>query len=316
MPIRILIWILIIGLGIGALYAFESARVPCRTALVYSIGRFDERFGLTRSEFQAALAQAEKPWEDALGRDLFHYDPGAIFPVNLIFDERQQRTIDGRKLETALETVQTKQATIKERYDANAAALAKSRNEYDTRVAAFDQAVARYNARVADWNRSDRSDEDELEGLQAEEGRLNREARDLEALRDKVNALVAEVNRYAKEEEKVVERYNVDLETFTEIYGTGEAFDQGMYEGTSIDIYQFDDRDHLRMVLIHEFGHALGLGHVDNARSIMYPVMGSQDIGDLRLSDEDRAALGNACSLTAWELLERDMRAIWTQLSA
>jgi predicted Zn-dependent protease len=228
---------------------------------------------------------------------------------------RQERTIDSQKLENELESVQTKQATIREQYTANEAALKKKRSEYDAEVTAFEKALARYNARVADWNRSDRTDDDELDWLRDEEKRLDREQRNLETLRGTVNALVAEVNRYAKENEKVIDRYNAEVETFTETYGTGEAFDQGVYEGTSIDIYQFDDRDHLKMVLVHELGHALGLDHVENPLSIMYPVMGEQDLKNLRLSSEDRAALATVCSVTAWDLLFRDIRSVWSLLS-
>lgn len=315
MIIRIFTWIIIVGAGIGALYAFESARVPCQRALTYSIGQFDTRFGITQDEFRAAIVRAEAPWEAAFGRDLFQYDPEALFPVNLVFDERQARTIDGQRLESELENVQSKQATIKGRYDANVAALTKRRAEYDARAKAFEKALDRYNARVAEWNDSDRSDEDELDWLRDEERRLARDQREIETLRQKVNALVAEVNRYAKEDEKVVERYNTQVETFTETYGTGDVFDQGVYEGTSIDIYQFDDREHLEMVLVHELGHALGIEHVGNPKSIMYPVMGEQDVKNLQLSNEDREALNDVCAVTAWDLLLRDTRTAWSLLS-
>lgn len=309
---RIFSWIIIIGIGVGVLYAFESARVPCERAIQYGIGQFDTRFGITPDEFRSAIAEAERPWEMALGRELFQYQDGALFPVNLIFDERQQRTIDGKKLEDDLEEVEATQATIREKYAANAAMLDARRKEYDAALERFERDLARYNQRVTDWNASDRTDEDELDWLRSEEKRLDRNQRNLESLREKVNALVAVVNRYAKEEEKVVDRYNAEVETFTETYGTGEAFDQGVYNGRAIDIYQFDDRDHLVMVLAHELGHALGLEHVANPESIMYPVLGEQELDQLSLSTEDLAALDTVCSVSAWDLLGRDVRQAWS----
>lgn len=312
---RIFIWSIICALAIGALYAFESARIPCQRVIPYGIGQFDSRFGITPDEFRAAIAEAERPWERALGREVFQYQSGALFPVNLVFDERQERTIDGKKLEDDLAQVTETQATIRQKYEASAAALDARRKEYDATLARFERDLARYNDRVAEWNRSDRSDEDELDWLRSEEQRLDRAQRDLETLREKVNALVATVNRYAKEEEKVVDRYNAEVETFTETYGTGEEFDQGIYNGGAIDIYQFDDRDHLVMVLTHELGHALGLEHVANPESIMYPVLGEQDLEALALSVEDRAALNAVCSVTAWDLLSRDLRQAWSLLA-
>ena len=312
---RIFAWVIILGVGVGILYAFESGRVPCRGPLEYGIGQFDSRFGITPDEFRRAIAEAERPWETALGRELFQYRADALFPVNLIFDERQQRTLDGKKLEDDLADVTATQASIREKYEANAAALDARRTEYDASLARFERDLARYNARVAEWNAGDRDDEDELDWLRSEEKRLDQSQRELETLRGKVNALVAIVNRYAKEEEKVVDRYNAEVETFTETYGTGEEFDQGIYKGTAIDIYQFDDRDHLVMVLTHELGHALGLEHVANPESIMYPVLEAQDLEQLALSIEDRSALDAVCSVTAWDLLGRDLGQVWSLIA-
>lgn len=311
---HIFIWSTICTLAIGALYAFESARIPCQGALEYGIGQFDSRFGITRDEFRAAIAEAEWPWETALGREVFQYRDGVLFQINLIFDERQQRTIDGKKLEDDLAQVTETQATIRQKYEANVTALDVRRKEYDAALSRFERDLARYNARVVEWNRSDRTDEDELDWLRSEEKRLDRIQRDLEILREKVNALVTTVNRYAQEEEKVVDRYNAEVETFTETYGTGEEFDQGIYNGGAIDIYQFDDRNHLVMVLTHELGHALGLEHVANPESIMYPVLGEQHLDRLALSVEDQAALDTVCSVTAWDLLGRDVRQVWSLL--
>jgi predicted Zn-dependent protease len=37
-----------------------------------------------------------------------------------------------------------------------------------------------------------------------------------------------------------------------------------------INIYEFESRSQLIRILSHELGHAIGLGHNENAESIMY----------------------------------------------
>jgi predicted Zn-dependent protease len=54
----------------------------------------------------------------------------------------------------------------------------------------------------------------------------------------------------------------------------GGEFEEGTYRedasGRQIDIYQFDTKGKLARVLAHEFGHALGLAHLENPKAVMY----------------------------------------------
>jgi hypothetical protein len=76
------------------------------------------------------------------------------------------------------------------------------------------------------------------------------------------------------------------------------SVEEGLYtsdaSGTRITIYAFQGKSELMRTLIHEFGHALGLGHVSNPDSIMYP---SNDASQsTALTQEDLAELSRACS--------------------
>ncbi|HEV8677565.1 MAG TPA: matrixin family metalloprotease [Candidatus Paceibacterota bacterium] len=77
------------------------------------------------------------------------------------------------------------------------------------------------------------------------------------------------------------------------------SVEEGLYtsdaSGTRITIYAFQDKNELMRTLIHEFGHALGLGHVSNPDSIMYP---SNDASQsTTLTKEDLAELSRACAI-------------------
>jgi len=50
------------------------------------------------------------------------------------------------------------------------------------------------------------------------------------------------------------------------------------------------------LALAHELGHTLGIGHVDNPQSVMYYLMGEQDLKNPHLTKEDLDALKNVCA--------------------
>jgi len=73
---RILSWRFILLLGIAAVLFVIFLRMPkpCQEPLTYRIGRIDERFSLTRSEFSMAVRRAAVIWEKPFSHELFR-DP-------------------------------------------------------------------------------------------------------------------------------------------------------------------------------------------------------------------------------------------------
>ena len=74
--------------------------------------------------------------------------------------------------------------------------------------------------------------------------------------------------------------------------------EEGLYtsdqDGTRNTSYAFQDKNELLRTLTHEFGHALGLEHVANPDSIMYPSNSSDE--SLDLTAQDKAELARACN--------------------
>lgn len=306
---RLIFWLLFLSVLGGGIWYVETTRLPCQTPLHYRLGQFDSQFGISQASFLRASSQAESLWENSLGRELFVYDPEASFSMNLVFDERQARTQAAQALESSLSANAKDRSSIAASYQSLTEQYQKANQAYEKALVNFEQQLAAYNAAVAKWNASDRTDEGTLKQLKQEEQELRSESSAVEEKRQQVNRLVPQVNALARSEQQKVNEYNRELTNFTEHYGTGGEFEQGLYTGTEINIYQFDDLSHLRAVLVHELGHALALDHTTNPQSIMYPLLQEQTLEPLRLSADDVLALRTQCERSTLDQIEQDFGA-------
>src|SRR5436190_875481 len=76
----------------STLTEFEARYFPCRQPIAYSLGQFDTKFGISKTDFLSAVATAEAIWEKPIGKELFNYTPDGALKINLIYDARQDAT--------------------------------------------------------------------------------------------------------------------------------------------------------------------------------------------------------------------------------
>ncbi len=276
-------WI-ILAIAIGLWGYVESIKkAPCETPLTYTLGTFDTRFGISKSDFLREVEDATHIWENALGKNLFenvsekkvengfkkylneyvgkYFTRGPIM-INLVYDERQQNADEQRSVISAVNDTKQTADEIKREFSALQDRYEKARIEYQS-------LVSEYKQRRGDFNT-------------------------LEAKRLEVNALADQTNELVKKYNFLVKSVNSTIQTFNK--GAGQEFEEGQYSsdvsGEKITIYEFGNRDILERVLAHEFGHALGLEHNDNPNSIMYYLNSSKNITPTK---EDVAAWKGVC---------------------
>ena len=99
--------IILLGLiGASGYFIYQKTLSPCDKPLEYSIGRFDDQFGISQEDFKSYIVGAGSVWEKVLNRKIFIYNPNADFKINLIYDERQLSTIQKQKTEFGLSAVE------------------------------------------------------------------------------------------------------------------------------------------------------------------------------------------------------------------
>ena len=126
---------------------------PCREAITYRLGKVDERFNLTREEFQTAVNMAAAMWGKSFYRDLFREDPDGAIEINLFYDYRQEATDRLKKLnyksdrsKSSYEELKFHLENLKEEYEQKKVGLNSDFNAYSAKVNAF-------NTETESWNR-------------------------------------------------------------------------------------------------------------------------------------------------------------------
>jgi predicted Zn-dependent protease len=277
----------------------QSGYLPCNEPLTYRIGNIDDRFGITEVELKKLMEEVSVLWSEATGNSVIHYHESGTINVNLIYAEQQLLTDSERQFrdrlsaeEQSISVAEREYQHLNQTFNEMESEYREDSNRLQTEIEALNSWVNRMNNEGGFSDRDVEIFESRKQEIDQKTTELNRRAVQLQQAAERLNRTIDQLNRRIDQKNILVNEYN---QTFT---GTNR-FTQGAYENIGnqkrINIYQFSDHDELRLVIAHEVGHALGVGHVDNSKSIMYHLMGNQNIQGLKLTPEDIDALKVLC---------------------
>lgn len=279
-------------LGTSGLSSFNPFYKACSEPLTYAITSYDERFGISREEFDAAVVEAAQLWNEAAGKQVLALSSEPSVSVGMLYDERQRaielgETIGGEQ--SAYDSMKMEVDRLNDRF-------VTLRTSHEAKTDSFERDVRAYEEDVQMWNARGGAPPAAYEELEMKKRELERRSKTLEAEVATLNGLVASIQERVTQLNVLAEQTNEKVNTYNKTLG--HDFDQGNYvedeAGKRITIFTFEDRIELKRVLAHEFGHALGIGHLPDAGAIMY----SYNIGnELILTAEDVAALKEVCEL-------------------
>ncbi|HEY6190736.1 MAG TPA: matrixin family metalloprotease [Bacteroidota bacterium] len=257
----------------------------------FSVGSLDPRFGITRARFLKLIGEAGSVWERPVGLELFRYDSSAPFRIEMVFDARQQRRIEERMMRGKISLTGKSFDNLRDEYDSKVVVVKELESKYSGDLSACEQKVEAHNRKVARWNESGGAPKEVYSELNAEEVELNKFHANLERERIALNVAISEATALSDAINKLVTQYNLQIENYNGRFVSVREFEKGQFNGSEINIYEYEEEVDLRAALAHELGHALGFGHVEDSTSIMFYKLEKQDLAHLSLKAGDMRLL-------------------------
>ena len=279
---------------------------PCGQPVKYKLGTIDRRFGMTDQDALVVIRDATRLWNSATDIGLVEYGGDTGIPINFVYDDRERMSQDHAAYAATIRQAAAELKQIDDEVAAVRGQLTAARNSFSSQEGSFKAKLDIYNADVERLNGGGGGTYEQGKVFDESKRQLDQQLNQLKDDQAAINELIERENALIAQHNALVNRANAVINIVNQDVGKG--FIAGLYavkDGRAqIDIFAFVDRPDLVRLLAHEFGHALGLGHVGDPNSVM---AASRETGmvsldttgkGLELSSEDRSALRGVCGKT------------------
>ena len=281
----------------GAARILRARLFPCSSPISYSIGGIDPGYKISGEELGNALLEAENFWEAAAKKDLFEFvKTSGTVEIIFVYDSRQASLDKLRSLGIRTDQTLESYKSLKARYDELSARVDMEEGRLNGIMARYKVREAAYNADVRRLNEIGTAPRSEVLRIDSARRALSMQFGGIKMIEAAVVADVETLNALGTTLNQLIVQLNINAAQYNRAGSTIGTYEEGLYKiaggQQTIEIYKYTNHEQLVNLLAHELGHALGLDHVEDPDSLMYPVNKG---GALKLTESDIGELNRVC---------------------
>lgn len=271
----------------------------CPVPLTWSVGSIDRVFNLSAKEIRSAALEATELWDSETSQELFSYDSSSEFKVVLQDDGSHE------ELQSFLSKYKQSDAA-KRKIERQKEKINRMKQSHQRNLDDYLAQAKKVNELIDRLNQAQRESSPDMQYIKKLQRKALAEKEAAEQLMKEVESNSETINNEVDKLNAMIDQFNTGISEIPALHASRAGRYIYEYRDTAIgrdredrkiEVYRFANRNHLVWILAHEFGHALGFGHIDQSGAVMAGVNNTTDSSDspVQLSPADKNLLASFC---------------------
>ena len=281
---------------------------------------------LSQKQLYNLIQEIKVQFDSQLGYSVFEYSQNGL-PIDIVYVNESQKRKILKRYEEETVSIQKQISLLDIQIADERTSLDKNEKPLNDEANRLNQSIANLNSYIAKTNSTVSSFSKEQyqaikQKVDAEQSSIEKTKKTFDEKRARHNRDLREFNRIISRHNSLIGKYNSLVirteslsESIVEVKGktigqnitkvktysqAGQKITQeeNYSKMEKIEIYGFDgNMNQLKAVLAHEIGHLVGINHIERKGALMNPILQSNQIEKMALTQDDIKAFNNVFSL-------------------